>query len=127
MYDNGFRRSEVLKLRVCNTNLQRFIVKIHKEKGNEDRVTLMPEYFIPFIEKQLSYVRALHLSVCEIDYGFAHLSQALQRKFGHSSRGFCWQYVFPSTRLFKKPRNTQFIGRYHIHNTSLQRTVNSSI
>lgn len=123
MYGSGFRCLEVLRLRVCDIDLARMMIKIHRGKGDKDRVTLLPENLAAHLEKQIAYVRALHLVDCEQGYGYARLPFALQRKLNKSSREICWQYLFPASTISIDPRDASFSTRHHIHESSLQRAI----
>lgn len=126
LYGSGLRCSEALRLRLCDIDFSRRVIKVHRGKGAKDRVTLLPENLISALKKQHSYVIALHTADCEQGHGYAHLPLALQRKLGKSTRDKCWQYLFPSQQLSIDPRDNQFTARHHIHETSLRRAIKAA-
>jgi site-specific recombinase XerD len=53
-------------------------------------------------------------------------NQALGRKYPHAAREWGWQYVFPASRRSQCPR-TGRIGRHHVHESSLQKSLKRAV
>lgn len=71
-------------------------------------------------------MKTLHRRDLAAGFGAAQLPISLQRKFGSSSKRFHWQYLFPTQKLARDPRNPEWRGRWHIHVSTLQRAVNAA-
>jgi integrase len=54
------------------------------------------------------------------------LPYALERKYPNANREWAWQFVFPASRDVIDPATGES-RRYHLHESSLQRTVHAAI
>jgi len=97
-------------------------ITVRQGKGNKDRVVPLPEKLIPALQEHLSHTRSLHQDDLAAGHGEVLLPPALARKFGNAARDWCWQYVFPATRLALDPRSGK-LRRHHIHETGLQKAI----
>jgi len=91
-------------------------------KGDQDRVTMLPESLITPLQEYLQYVKRLHEEDLAKGYGAVYLPGALQRNYPNASREWSWQYVFPSHRLSVDPR-TGIVRRHHLDESGLQKAV----
>lgn len=123
LYGSGLRAMESLRLRVGDVDLDQKTIRVHEGKGGKDRVTVLPDSLLQEISDQLVWVRHLHKRDLATGQGNALLPQALQKKIGKSSRHICWQFLFPSQRISRDPRHSGRRARFHIHASTLRRTV----
>lgn len=125
MYGGGLRLNECLPLRVKDLDLFNRTVTVRDTKGNQDRVTMLPEVAIPALQLHLVKVEAIHREDLANGYGDVQMPYALARKYPRGAWEFGWQYVFPAGQLSKDP-NSPRIGRHHIFETSIQRAVKAA-
>jgi integrase len=60
------------------------------------------------------------------DFSPVYLPFALARKYGHASRDWRWQYVFPAAKLSADPRGGG-MRRHHLGEKNLQNAVKTAI
>jgi site-specific recombinase XerD len=98
-------------------------------KGNQDRVTMLPESAKLAVVEQFGFVRALHERDCRRGAGWVDLPDALSRKYPNAARELGWQWLFPATRLTDQasgaspPRR----GRHPLHDSAVQRAVKAAV
>lgn len=126
MYGTGMRILEALRLRVKDVDFARRIIVVREGKGQKDRVALLPETLMPRLEEQLSHVRSLHQEDLARGLGTVYLPHALEKKYPNANRRWCWQYVFPSTKLSRDPRSGR-IQRHHLDEAWLQRSIAKAV
>jgi integron integrase len=122
MYGSGLRLMECLRLRVKDIDFAQHQIVVRQGKGDQDRVTLLPDSLISPLNHQLRYAQALHQNDLSGGYGEAELPYALARKYPNAGRAWGWQYVFPSHKLSQDPRSG-VVRRHHVHQSSLQKAV----
>jgi len=128
LYGTGMRLLEALRLRVKDVEFARREVLIREDKGNKDRVTVLPENLMLPLQAQLQKARALHEKDLEAGFGRVHLPHALAVKYANADRSWAWQYVFPSPVRSVDPRPDAATGqslerRHHVFPESVQRAV----
>jgi integron integrase len=122
LYGSGLRLLEALRLRVKDVDFERRAIIVRDPKGNEDRVTMLPDSLIEPLREHLQRARRLHEDDLSKGYGVTYLPDALERKFPNASREWLWQYVFPSDQLSVDPRSG-VTRRHHLDESGLQRAV----
>jgi integron integrase len=122
MYGSGLRLMECLRLRVKDIDFAQHQIVVRQGKGDQDRVTLLPDSLISPLNHQLRYAQALHQNDLSGGYGEVELPYALARKYPNAGRAWGWQYVFPSHKLSQDPRSG-VVRRHHVHQSSLQKAV----
>jgi len=122
MYGAGLRLMECLRLRVKDIDFHARQVIVRDGKGQKDRVTVLPEKYVPLLHKQLEYAKRLYENDREEGIPGVFIWPALERKYPNASREWIWQYVFPSPRLSVDPL-TKKVRRHHMHATGVQRAV----
>lgn len=110
LYGSGLRAMECLRLRIGDLDTNRLTVRVHAGKGGNDRVTVLPAGLVPVLEAHIDWVKTLHRRDLAAGFGAAQLPISLQRKFGSSSKRFHWQYLFPTQKLTRDPRNPEWRG-----------------
>ncbi|BAM00165.1 MULTISPECIES: integron integrase [Caldilinea] len=125
LYGSGLRLLECLRLRVKDIDFQRRAITVRDTKGNEDRITMLPDSVIEPLKEHLQRVRRLHEEDLAKGYGSVYLPDALDRKYPNASREWIWQYVFPSDRLSTDPRSG-VVRRHHLDASGLQKAVRAA-
>ncbi len=122
LYGSGTRLMECLRLRVKDLEFERRQLIVRDGKGQNDRVTLLPESLIAPLQLQLQNARKLHEEDLLKGHGAVYLPFALARKYPNAEREWGWQYVFPSGRLSPEP-HTNIIRRHYLDESGLQKAV----
>ena len=122
LYGAGLRLMECLRLRVKDIDFEYKTITVRDGKGEEDRVTMLPNSLIAPLQEHLQRVKRLHEEDLAKGYGAVYLSDALERKYPNANRDWLWQYVFPSDRLSVDPRSG-VVRRHHLSESNLQRAV----
>ena len=125
LYGSGLRLLEVLRLRVKDLDFERRAILVRDTKGNEDRVTMLPDSLVEPLKEHLRRVKRLHEEDLAKGYGSVYLPDALDRKYPNASREWIWQYVFPSDRLSTDPRSG-VTRRHHLDESGLQKAVRTA-
>ncbi|MFZ1235023.1 MAG: integron integrase [Thiofilum sp.] len=122
LYGSGIRLMECLRLRVKDIEFERCQLMIRDTKGNENRVTLLPQSIIPLLNQHLLQIKQLHQADLADGYGLVELPFALARKYPNAEREWYWQYIFPSENLSVDPRS-KVVRRHHLDPSGLQKAV----
>ena len=125
LYGSGLRLLECLRLRVKDLDFDRRAIIVRDTKGNEDRVTMLPDSVIEPLKEYLLRVKRLHQEDLAKGGGAVYLPDALDRKFPNAAREWLWQYVFPSDQLSVDPRSG-VIRRHHLDESGLQKAVRAA-
>jgi len=125
LYGSGLRLLECLRLRVKDIDFQRRAITVRDTKGNEDRITMLPDSVIEPLKEHLQRVKRLHEEDLAKGYGSVYLPDALDRKYPNAGREWIWQYVFPSDRLSTDPRSG-VVRRHHLDASGLQKAVRAA-
>ncbi|RIK34214.1 MAG: integron integrase [Chloroflexi bacterium] len=122
LYGSGIRIMECIRLRIQDLDFARQQILVRDTKGNEDRVTLLPQRLVPAIQRHLHEVKRLHDKDLAQGNGAVYLPYALARKYPNAAREWRWQYLFPAERLSVDPRSNT-IRRHHMDEGGLQKAV----
>jgi len=122
LYGCGMRLNEVLELRVKDVDFGCGLIIIREGKGKKDRSVMMPERLRAALSDQLQAISTQHEMDRERGAGHADLPDALERKYPNASVTLAWQYFFPSTSVITF-KATGKRGRWHLHDSALQRAV----
>jgi integron integrase len=125
LYGTGMRLMECLRLRVKDVEFTQHQIHLRDTKGNEDRITMLPQRLIAPLQQHLQSVCNLHQTDAKDGFGQVYLPYALERKYPNAAKEWIWQYVFPADRLSVDPRSKQ-VRRHHSDETVLQRAVRSA-
>lgn len=126
LYGAGLRLMECVRLRVKDVDFHYRQITVRDGKGQQDRVTILPERLRERLERQLESVRTLHRQDLAEGFGAVYLPDALERKYPNANRELGWQYVFQANQRSVDPRSGQ-IQRHHVSETSLQQAVKKAI
>ena len=122
LYGAGLRLMECVRLRVQDIDFAQHQIIVRDGKGSKDRITMLPDALVPFLQEHLKRVKLLHESDLAQGYGSVYLPYALERKYPNAAQEWLWQYVFPSDRLSVDPRSGAK-RRHHIDENTLQKAV----
>ena len=126
LYGSGLRLMECVRLRVKDVDFGYLNITVRDGKGAKDRITMLPVNLAEPIQRHLVKVRAQHEQDLADGLGRVYLPTALERKYQNANRQWCWQYVFPSTRISEDPRSGKQ-QRHHIAETILQRAIKDAV
>lgn len=126
MYGSGLRVSEAVSLRFRDIDFENQCISVRQTKGNEERVTLLPETLRNQLCAQMEVAKALHQSDLAKGAGFAYVDERGKRNSGHRYRQLAWQYIFPASTLKFDARAKKMV-RYHVHRRSVNRHIKIAI
>ncbi|MCL4154798.1 UNVERIFIED_CONTAM: hypothetical protein GTU68_036514, partial [Idotea baltica] len=113
-YGAGLRRSELIRLRIQDVDLERGTLTVRQGKGDKDRVTMLPESLVSKLEKQIEKARAVWRKDRKAGLAGVHIRGALGRKFSLAAESFEWFWLFPARQTSMDPE-TGVKRRYHLH------------
>ena len=122
MYGAGLRVLECLRLRVKDVDFDNRQIIVRGGKGDNDRLTILPESIIAELKHLLQDVKALHQKDLAEGYGEAILPNALDTKYRAASKEWPWQFIFPASQRSTDPL-TGVIRRHHLDETVPQKAV----
>jgi integron integrase len=122
LYGSGLRVKEGLRLRVKDLDFAQGQIIIRDAKGNQDRLTMLPESITAQLQAHLVQVKQTHQDDLALGYGAVYLPSALTRKFPKADRQWIWQYVFPAKQRSVDPRSG-IIRRHHLDDNALGRSL----
>jgi integron integrase len=126
LYGSGLRLSEGLSLRVKDLDFAQYQIVVRDSKGNESRVTMLPDQVIKPLRTHLKLIKQRHLRDLASGYGVVHLPFALAKKYPHAERQWLWQYVFPSIGIAVDARSG-IQCRHHRHESSIQKALKQAL
>lgn len=122
LYGSGMRLMECIRLRVKDIEFTHHQILVRDTKGNEDRVTMLPQRVVSLLQEHLQTVKNLHQEDLASGHGDVYLPYALARKYPNAAKEWLWQYVFPADRLSVDPRS-KAVRRHHTDESGLQKAV----
>ena len=122
LYGSGLRLMECVRLRVKDVDFAQHQIVVRDAKGEQDRVTVLPDSLVAPLQEHLQRVKQLHERGLDKGQGTVDLPYALERKYPNANHEWGWQYVFPSERLSTDPRSGR-THRHHVDPSSLQKAV----
>ena len=126
LYGSGLRLMECVRLRIKDVDFARAHITVRDAKGGKERVTMLP---INLAEPLRIHVAGMQLQhqqdLCD-GFGTVHLPFALARKYPNAEKEWCWQYVFPSTRIALDPRSEKR-QRHHVAEGILQGALKRAV
>ena len=130
LYGSGLRLMECVRLRVKDVDFGYGRIVVREGKGSRDRLTMLPLNLVAPLQKHLEKVRSQHEQDLAEGWGEVSLPEALARKYPNAAREWAWQYVFPSSRLFRDRRSEGKdapVRRHHIDESGLQLAVKKAV
>ena len=126
LYGAGLRLMECVRLRVKDLDFEYQQITVRDGKGQQDRLTLLPEALIASLQTHLVDVRILHEQDLREGFGNVYLPFALERKYPNAGREWGWQYVFPASKRSSDPRSN-IKRRHHLDEQALQRAFKIAV
>jgi integron integrase len=126
LYGAGLRLMECLRLRVKDVDFGFQQIIVRDGKGQQDRITILPEKLIVPLREQIAAVKKLHDADMQEGFGEVFLPYALDRKYPNANRELRWQFVFPSEVRSLDPRSGRE-RRHHLHPSILQEAVREAV
>ena len=126
LYGTGLRLMEGLRLRVKDVDFERGQIIVRGGKGDKDRVTMLPEALRAGLLEHLERVRLLHKRDLAEGLGAVALPGALAVKYPKAEFEWGWQWFWPGAQISRDPLDGQR-KRYHLHETSIQRVMQSAV
>ncbi len=151
MYGGGLRVMECMRLRVKDIDFDNRQIIVRDGKGENDRVTMLPDAVIQPLQLHLRYVKSLHEKDLADGFGSVYLPYALERKYKNADKDWIWQYLFPASDRSKDPhsllspsrrgaggevtpspisalemgegRGGGIVRRHHLHESTVQKAV----
>jgi integron integrase len=122
MYGSGVRVLELLRLRVKDVDLDRSQLIVRGGKGDEDRVTVLPERLFERLAAHRERLRRLFAQDRAANVAGVWLPEALERKYPQAGREWPWQWFWPSREYSIDPR-TGLRRRHHVQAATFQHFV----
>lgn len=126
LYGSGLRLMECVRLRVKDVDFGYARITVRDPKGGKERVTMLPINLAKGLQRHLQKMKAQHEQDLIDGFGSVHLPHALARKYPNAEYDWCWQYVFPSSRISTDPRSGKK-QRHHIAEGLLQEAVKNAV
>ncbi len=125
LYGSGLRLMECLRLRVKDIDFGNHQVIVRDGKGEEDRLTPLPNSIIPDLELHLQTVKLIHQKDLKDGFGKVYLPYALARKYPSAPKEWVWQYLFPASTRSIDPVSKKTM-RHHTDPSVLQKAVRTA-
>jgi len=122
LYGAGLRIKEGLCLRVKDLDFGQSQIIVRDTKGDQDRVTMLPQQIRELLQAHLIQVKQIHQDDLAQGYGEVYLPDALDRKYPNAAKEWIWQYVFPAKQRSVDPRSGA-VRRHHLDEGYLQRSL----
>jgi integron integrase len=126
MYGTGMRLGECLGLRLMDLDFELAQITVRDGKGRKDRYALFPERVQPYVRRIAGRVAVIHRKDREGGGGWAVLPGALHVKMPEAGWDVGWQFLFPARRCTTDPV-TGRVGRHHLHESAVQRTMKKAV
>lgn len=126
LYGSGLRIMEAVRLRVKDVDFGRKEITVRDGKGEQDRLTMMPQSLAAALEAQIEAVRQLHQHDLKGGFGEVYLPYALAKKYPNAAKDLLWQYLFPADKLSVDPRSGK-TRRHHASEQNVQRAVKTAL
>ena len=112
--------------RVKDVDFDRRQLVIRRDKGQKDRLTMLPTKVRPALEQHLVVTKRQHERDLERGVGRVVLPFALDRKYPSAGLDWGWQFVFPAARVCRDERWGPPL-RFHLHESAVQRAVAEAV
>jgi integron integrase len=125
LYGSGVRLSELLHLRVQDVDLERRQVIVRGGKGDQDRVTMVPDKLVAELARHRERLRQLHAEDRAADAPGVWLPEGLERKWPAAGKAWEWQWFFPSRQWLRDPRSG-LRRRHHVLDATFQQAIRTA-
>ena len=121
-YGSGLRLTELLRLRVKDVDLDRHQIVVREGKGDQDRVTVLPERLLERLAAHRERLRRLQADDRSKALPGVWLPEGLERKWPRAGEAWEWQWFWPSRELMTDPRSG-LRRRHHVLDATFQHFV----
>ena len=125
LYGSGLRLMECMRLRVKDIDFENHQIIVRSGKGDDDRLTILPDSVGAEIKHILQDVKALHEKDLREGYGEIFLPNALGVKYKNAGKEWGWQYIFPASQRSIDPLSG-VIRRHHLDESVLQKAIRNA-
>ena len=125
LYGTGLRISECMSLRLKDIDFGRNEIFVFRGKGAKDRYVPLPKSLIPDLRKQIAYVENLYLEDVDKGYGVI-LPESLKLKAKSYQFDIGWYFLFSSPMLTEDVYSPGVIGRFHLHESVVQKVLRTA-
>ena len=122
MFGAGLRVMELLRLRIKDVDLERGQIVVRSGKGDQDRVTVLPERLQERLRAHRERLRKLFAEDREKDLPGVWLPESLERKWPTASKQWEWQWFWPSRETLRDPRSG-LRRRHHVLDATFQHFI----
>jgi len=122
LYGSGLRLMECLRLRIKDIDFGNHQIIIRDGKGEDDRLTILPDSLIPLLQTHIKTVHFIHQKDLKDGYGEVHLPYALAKKYPNAPKEWIWQYLFPASSRSIDPVTKKSM-RHHADPSFLQKAI----
>lgn len=126
LYGSGLRLMECMRLRVKDIDFENHQIIVRSGKGDDDRLTILPDSVGAEIKHILQDVKALHEKDLREGYGEVSLPNALGVKYKNAGKEWGWQYIFPASQRSIDPLLSGVIRRHHLDESVLQKAIRNA-
>ncbi|HET9664073.1 MAG TPA: integron integrase [Burkholderiales bacterium] len=126
LYGSGMRLGECLQLRIKDLELSRRELLIRDAKGQQDRITVLPDSLLPNLRSHLVHVRSQYDADRNANRPGISLPFALRRKYPNAVTSWGWYWVFPAPSFCLDPYSDELV-RHHLYPQNVQRAVKLAI
>ena len=126
LYGTGMRISECLQLRIKDVDFDQNLIVVRDGKGEQDRVTMLPESLRDLIKYQIDRVAYLHELDQKNNVPGAFIPFSIEKKYPNAGGELGWYYIFPGKSLSKDPVSG-IVRRHHVHESNIQRSVKKAV
>jgi integron integrase len=120
LYGTGVRLMECLRLRIKDLDFDRNQTVVRSGKGDQDRITMLPESMKAELRAHLERLRLTHVREVECGRGACSLPEDVIKKQPGAAHEWVWQFVFPAERA-----NAPVA--HHLHEDLLQRAMKMAV
>jgi integron integrase len=125
LYGSGLRLMECLRLRIKDIDFGSHQIIVRDGKGEDDRITPLPNSIISDLEIHLQAVRIIHQKDLKEGFGEVYLPYALARKYSNAPKEWVWQYLFPASARSVDPVSKKTM-RHHADPSVLQKSIRNA-
>lgn len=122
MFGSGIRLMELLRLRIKDVDLERGQLVIRGGKGDEDRVTVLPQRLEEKLRAHRERLRRLYAEDRARGLPGVWLPEGIARKWPQAGEQWEWQWFWPSRETMRDPR-TGLRRRHHVLDATFQHFI----
>ncbi|MFC7338670.1 tyrosine-type recombinase/integrase, partial [Haloferula chungangensis] len=113
-YGAGLRRSELVRVRIKDVDLERGTLTVRKGKGDKDRMTVLPKSLLEAVAGQVEMARKVWERDRAAGLTGVHIRGALGRQMQRAAESFEWFWLFPARQTSVDPE-CNVRRRHHLH------------